>query len=119
VLGDRDRLLVGYEEIAAFLAHLGILVTPRSLESWRPALGAPIRPGTPGGHVPRQPPLTSEFALTAWLLTSPAARLVRGGVGSCTRSKYAKRGRGLVAARRARVVAESSGHGHTLAASPS
>lgn len=102
---DKDRLLVGDDEIARFLNELGFTVSSRTVESWRQRCGAPIRAGGRGYH--RLQPITSTYALLAWLVCSKHARGLRGS-GSMSRHVQAKEGRKRVTRSPAPDLADSA-----------
>jgi hypothetical protein len=71
--GDRDEILVGWTDILTYLTRIGIRrpngcrVNDRMLLRWRRDLGFPLCRGTAYSSTFKAPPLTSAFAITAWL----------------------------------------------------
>ena len=74
-LPDRDRALIGWPSILAYLHRLGLRrlngrpVSARMVTRWRHAAACPVLGGRWTLGRCYTPPLSSSFALTAWLLT--------------------------------------------------
>jgi hypothetical protein len=104
---EKEQLLVGFDEIAAFWTKAGMPVSRRTVETWPRAYGMPVRPGRRGGWR-RERPVASSFCLAAWLIYDPRAAHVRGGSDRIGRMRGCRTPRGSVATSPAPTPAESS-----------
>lgn len=75
-LPDRDRAIIGWDNLLAYLAQLGVKrpgavkdPTYRTVTRWREVHGFPLLRGAYRGPISRAPCITTQFAVTAWLLS--------------------------------------------------